>query len=252
MHRLMVIKYCGLLGKAFARKLDDEFQINVCCEPERVMDELARTIPDILVIDILFPRFQGMQVLQVIRASYPDTKVIAITTALDEHTLRRLSQLGVYAIVPKPCTSDHIVTRIRDAAFYMAHPNDFDWCLENEIDRLLMDLGFHMGSNRYACVFEAIRIRYHSIECSMKELYIDVARICGGNYCRVEKAIRDAVADAYSSGDRALWSGCFSASKKREKPYPGNEEFIARAAGYLIAKTRLHKPCAREKTPELL
>ncbi len=246
MRRLMIVESHGLLSKAIKHKLDEEYIVTFSCDEETFMEEVVGFDPDILVMDIMFPRMQGLQILQALKSGLPGMRVIAITTGVDEYTLYRLTQMGVFAIVAKPCSVDHVIAKIRDADFCMGHPDKTDWCLENEIDRLLMDLGFRMGSNRYTCVFEAIRTRYYSMECSMKELYIDVAKSCGGNFRRVEKAIRDAVADAYECGNRALWAGYFPVNQKRDKPYPGNEEFIARAAGYLIAKTRLRKPCPRE------
>ena len=76
----------------------------------------------------------------------------------------------------------------------------------------------------------------------MKELYVDVASCCGGGRQRVEKAIRDAVEDAYSNSDTSLWAMYFPYYSKREKPYPGNEDFVARIAGALIQIARVHAP----------
>ncbi|MBR4863671.1 MAG: hypothetical protein IKU07_03780 [Oscillospiraceae bacterium] len=248
MQRLMIVDTHGALGKAIERRLGDEFYIGVRCSDEMLAEEIVSFCPDILLMDIMYPAIRRLQVLQAVVNTLPDMKVLVIATVLDEYTVSRLVQLELYSAIAKPCAPDYVASKIRDAAFAHDYPDKNDWCLENEIDRLLLCLGFRMGSNRYNCVFEAIRIRYHSMDCSTKELYIDVAKSCGGSYRRVEKAIRDAVADAYENSDcdTSLWAAYFPACGKREKPYPGNEEFIARAAGYMISKTRLRRPCHRE------
>ena len=114
-------------------------------------------------------------------------------------------------------------------------------CVENEIEQTLLMLRFRRGPSRYRCVYEAILMRYNNPDCSMKELYIDVAGICGGNHQRVEKAIRNAVADAYACSDKALWNYYFIKDPRRVKPYPSNEDFIASIAGYLTRQKRIEQ-----------
>ena len=228
------------------RHLGESFEIKICCEDIGLAEEIIDFSPNILLMDINYPEGYRLQVLQTVVSSLPGLKVLVMSTMLDEHVIRALTQLGIYSSIAKPCRSDYVATKIRDAAFSSVYPDLGDWCLENEIDRMLLCLGFHMGSNRYNCVFEAIRMRYYNMDCPMKVLYIDVAKICGGSYRRIEKAIRDSVNDAYENGDNSFWKAYFRDHRKREKPYPGNEEFITRAAGYMISKTRLRRPFPRE------
>ena len=248
MLRLMVVDSRGVLSRSIKIRASDEFYIGSCSTDEVLTEEILSFNPDILLIDLMYPAIRRLQVLQAVVNALPDMTVLVIVTMLDEYTEARLVQLGIYSAIGKASSADYIVSKLRDAAFSRDFPDKEDWCLENEIDRLLLCLGFRMGSNRYNCVFEAIRLRYNSMDCSTKELYIDVAKICGGSYRRIEKAIRDAVADAYDSceGDTAIWAAYFPTTGKRDKPYPGNEEFIARAAGYMVSKTRLRRPCNRE------
>ena len=251
MQRVLVIERRTILGDMMKESLGDRFFVETC-ERETAMESVISVEPDILVIDIYFPVTNELKVIQAVRSVYPTTKVIVLATVMDESTVRKLVELDIFSFLPKPCPGGLVASKIQEASFVLGCPDDTDWCLENEIDRMLMDLGFRMGSNRYECVFKAILTKYTDSASPMKGLYIDVARLCGGNPRRVEKAIRDAISDAYECSDKTYWQCYFSLNTKRDKPYPGNEEFVARLVGYLNARKRYKKPCRRqERQPDM-
>lgn len=249
MYRVLIADPSELFGSSVEQHLQEDCCVCVCTEGNRILDAVRTFEPDVLLLDILFPDVSSLRILQTLQSTGVRVKIIAITRFIDEYTAVRLAQYGVHSLLTRPCKVGLVVNQIRQTLFALEHPDLQDWCLENEIDRILLDLSFRMGPARYQCVFEAIRARYFHIKCSMKELYIDVAKRCGGNFRRVEKAIRDAVADAYEAGDKSVWAMYFPVDNKRDKPYPGNEDFIARIATCLIQRTRLKKPCPyiREK-----
>lgn len=249
MYRILIADSSELFSAFVEEHLRNECEVRICTYGNRVLDTVRMFEPDILLLDIQLRDYDSFRILQILQSAGIKVKVVAISACTDEYMSIMLSRYGVYRLLSRPSRIGLVVSQLRDMMFLLDHPNPLDWCLENEIDRILLDLSFRMGPARYQCVVEAIKARYANIECSMKELYIDVAKQCGGNYRRVEKAIRDAIADAYESGESSVWAMYFPVDNKRDKPYPGNEDFIARIATCLIQKTRLKKPCPyiREK-----
>mgnify|MGYP003308409777 CR=1 FL=1 len=243
MHRLMIVDASSMFAQAVAKQLIDELHIQICERSDQAVEMIRTFDPDILLLDIMMPDLDGMRILHALRTSGRNTKVIALSFSANESVTARLAQYNVSSLLTRPCTVGMAVCQIREVLFRLERPDIKDWCLENETDGILLALGFHMGPSRYRCVYDAVLARYRNPDCSMKELYIDVAKTCGGNYQRVEKAIRDAIEAAYDSGEKDLWSLYFSPNSKRDKPYPGNEDFIARVAGCLVQMTRIRKPC---------
>lgn len=243
--RVMIATSLDYTIKRVEGLLGNEFCFHICGDDYDLFPEIKKFKPDVLVVQVSrFPQ-ERLQLLRMLRHAGAPIKVVALSVYADDYFLRQLSGCGVCGLIQLPCNAEYLASHIQQAAFAAEHPEIEEWCLENEIDTLLMDLSFRMGPARYQCVFEAIYARYMNMDCSMKELYIDVAKRCGGNYQRVEKAVRDAIADAYESGDKRVWAEYFPVDNKRDKPYPGNEDFIAYIAGCLHRRARAVKPYFR-------
>lgn len=242
MFRLLIADSSDSRAKQISKHLRDTFLVRHVAQGENVLREILLFEPDILLLDLMMPDVEGIQLLRTLQNAGSNVRVIAVSAIVHEHIAMQLALYGVSQVIRTPCTVGMLVTSVRDLKFSMEHPDCAAWCLENETDSILLSLGFRMGPSRYRCVFEAILERYRMPESSMKELYINVAIRCGGNYQRVEKAIRNAVEDAYEYGDRERWRLFFSNSPRRDKPYPSNEDFVSRIAGGLAQRTRVRKP----------
>ena len=241
MHRLLIADTSQSLGEAVTKELCNEFDIRICTNGGQLSELLRTFSPDILLLDIMLPDIDTFSLLQAMHMSANTPKVIALSKVVNEYTLTQLQDRGVYCVLPKPCKAALAVVNIRSVTNKVRHVYTDTLCIENEVDCLLVQLGFRMGPPRYRCVFEAILSRYKNPSCAMKEIYIDVAVRCGGSFRRVEKAIRDAIEDAYENGNKEIWQTYFLPYKKREKPYPSNEDFIARMANCIRQKTRIQK-----------
>ena len=242
MKRVLIADPNEVLGNIVRRRLKDEYEILLCKNGQDLSRLIREFDPDVLVIDIVLPDMSALTILQALYSSGTAAKVIAILRGADEFALCQMERLDVRRVITIPCTAEALIHEIRGAT---DGNQDVDyWCEENEIDRILQVLSFRMGPSRYRCVFEAILFRYENPDCTMKELYIDVAKCCGGNHQRVEKAIRNAIEDAYACGNKEIWDCYFVTDVRREKPYPSNEDFIARIACCLTQRQRIKRKYA--------
>jgi len=68
--------------------------------------------PDIVLMDVLMPLYDGTYGLKKIRKSDPSAKVIMVTASIDSGTQRELEENGAQAIIWKPYEMDKILETI--------------------------------------------------------------------------------------------------------------------------------------------
>lgn len=248
LHRLLIADSAGVLGKAVEKQLRKSFLIEICNNGEQALDLIYRFEPDIILMDLQLPVISGLDVLRILRTVGLDTKVVVMTTLTDNYICRALEELQVSNLFLKPCMLGAVTACICDLSFQLRNCQGSDWCMEQETDRILLELGFRMGPARYDYVSYAILCKYKdSFSYVTKCIYPKVAKHFGGTASQVEKGIRDAIKDAWKNGNRAVWQLYFPPDKDGEIPCPSNEVFLARFANVLQYKTRQKKPYHPQK-----
>lgn len=230
MLKVLIADPSELLGKNLSDRLADEFAVDTCVTGWEAVAMLVFLQPDIVVLDTAMTDEAGNCLLDILRYMDPCPVILALSPLTNERVMKHLSAYDISRVLAKPCPLDLMVSSIRDIAYRLQNPLVSERPLEWEIDRFLLNLGFSMEGKRYDCVARAIFERYNNPDCAMKELYIDVARKCGGNPQSVEKAIRDTINRAYKRGRSATWACYFTIPENEELPWRGNAAFIARAA----------------------
>lgn len=82
---------------------------------EAVEQALALT-PDVVVMDLLMPVLDGIAATRQIKAALPDTEVIALTSALEEHKVHGAVQAGASGYLLKDAGSEMLLAAIHAAA----------------------------------------------------------------------------------------------------------------------------------------
>ncbi len=243
---MLIADPAGEFARGIEKQLGAIYQVKICRSGNDLEEQLRVFRPDILVLDMMLPGIDCVSFLRAMRAAGNHTAVLAVLTIAGEYILSQLSQLKVKYVLTKPCTVNLAVWHIRQIGLYLQNPDTKDWCLENELESTLLNLGFRMGKPRYSIVCEGVLYKYaHPDSTVMKQIYPALAQMRGTTVTQVEKAIRDAIADAYENGDKAIWRMYFVPRRGSKAPYPTNEEFIARIAGCLQQKARLREPCTQ-------
>jgi two-component system, NarL family, nitrate/nitrite response regulator NarL len=81
---------------------DSTFQIVAkAADGEAVLDAVAETNPDILVLDVAMPKRSGIDVLRSLRSRGDKRPVVLLTASLDDNVLLEALELGVNGIVLK-------------------------------------------------------------------------------------------------------------------------------------------------------
>lgn len=237
MYRLLIAESSGSYSKVIAKQLNQDFAIK-CAEDGAKTLKLVRDFePDILVLDLQLPDMDGITLLRTLRAVNTNVKVVVLTRLYEEYIAAQLQELRVCQMFMKPAYTSGLIRCIRDLSQF-----EQVWCVENETDRVLLDLGFDIGKGRYRSVYAAVMFIHDNPDCYMtKMVYPAVAKHLGGTVTQTEKAIRDAIQAAWKNGNRHIWDTYFPYGKNGKGTYPSNEQFLTRIANLLRQQVRIKK-----------
>lgn len=244
MLRLLIASCSDVLAKEVARQLGDEYAIKICRSGKKALDIAYKFEPDILLIDTTLEDIDGITVMRTLRGTGKHMGILAISALLEDYVINQLAALQVDFVLSKPCTVNCVVSHIRDIGFCTLYSNDRDRAFGNEVDNILLSLGFRMGPVHYYHTREAILLKYSATEYMlMKWVYLEIAKECGGNTNQVEKAIRDAIRAAWIHGSASIWKMYFPC----HQACPTNEEFVSRIATSLRQRTILKPPLEEQQ-----
>ncbi len=237
MKRILIADTAESFADAVAERLAGSCEVMVCSEGSQLLASMASFHPHVLILDVMIPGIDCVSFLRNLRASGCSTRVIATLRTRILYIESQLDTLGVDYVVIKPCDVGMLAAQA--CQMCMQKFTNTQQYLVNTAEYILLSLGFSLGLNRFKCVREAILMWYHAGgDLVAKQLYPEVARICGGTQTRVEKAIRDAKSSAFKRGNPAVWQLYFPPGKSGAVECPTNEEFIARIAWALEQETR--------------
>lgn len=233
--KLMLADGCEDFTQVITKQLKNRFDICRARDGVQTLKMLRHFKPDILVLDLHLSGMEGLEVLRTIRTSGNDIPVLVTGFLQTDWVCAELARLQVSALFCKPCASGAVVSRILDIAEELVSGKVPERTPENLAHHLLLNLGFRMGFARYKCVYLALMLKFQG-ECGgvTKCLYPRVARMCGGNTQQVEKAVRDAIKDAFGQGCAAVWQMYFPQSSDGGLRCPSNDVFLARMAFVML------------------
>ncbi len=79
------------------------------------LDVLAKKPMDVVVLDVKMPRLSGLDVLSIIKQSYPDTEVILLTGHASTNDGIAGIKAGAFDYLGKPIELDHLLEKIKQA-----------------------------------------------------------------------------------------------------------------------------------------
>lgn len=237
MCRILIADGSDAFSGALAKQLKQFADVILCSNSDRLLEMITGFQPDILFIDLMLPDCDPLAMLHTVRTSGCTAQFVGISTVKSQPLLQVLMGLDFVYVFPRPCSLGNVVAFLHRLALGL--PELSRWCVETEIDNVLLYLGFQCGRSRYDCIYQGILLKYcGKAGDSAKYLYSEVRRLCNKKSVEVvEKAIRDAIRNAWTYGDRNLWRVYFPACDKTG--CPSNEVFISRIALALRNRERM-------------
>lgn len=82
---------------------------------QAALDLCRRINPDVLLLDMIMPRMDGIEVIATIREQCPDTQIIALTSFGDQETVQKAIKSGAIGYLMKNVSGDELANAIRKA-----------------------------------------------------------------------------------------------------------------------------------------
>jgi len=116
MKKILVIDDEAIVRASCDRALGNEgYEIKMASSGQEGLDFLEKEPFNIVLLDLKMPDIDGIDVLNKITGTWPDTKVIMITGYSTVETAVQALRLGAYNFIEKPFTPDTLITAVKEA-----------------------------------------------------------------------------------------------------------------------------------------
>lgn len=217
---------------------NEEFEvIGVAADGEAALQIASENRPDIIILDLLLPQYDGISVLDLISVRYANCKVFVATGFISNYIISALATRRVSALLKKPCTAQCVVDRINETLQQSEVPIEEKVPdLQQQITKMIHDIGVPANIKGYRYLREAIKLAVEDFDRinNMTELiYKPIALADNSTPKRVRTAITRAVEIAWDRGDLDTLQNFFGYTVSNTKGKPTNSEFIALLADKL-------------------
>lgn len=73
---------------------------------------IEKKVPDVVILDLEMPVFNGKQTLEVLQVKYPEVKVIILSMHYDDSFIAEYMKRGAHGFLPKNCSAEKLISAI--------------------------------------------------------------------------------------------------------------------------------------------
>jgi len=107
--RILVVDDEEIVVKSCLRILGEgEYEAEGVASGEEALRRIEERPYDVVMLDIMMPKMDGLEVLRRVKESHPDTEVIMVTGLSQVETAVRSMKLGAFDYLPKPFDPDEL------------------------------------------------------------------------------------------------------------------------------------------------
>ena len=111
--KLAIIEDHNLVRKGLIEIISNFGDFSIVIEAENGRDFIEKCeqsvhLPEICIIDIKMPKMDGFQLVQYLRAHFPQMKILVLTTYDEEYFLIKMIKLGVNGYLLKDCHPEEL------------------------------------------------------------------------------------------------------------------------------------------------
>ena len=232
-------EFCSGLSAALQRT--GGFQIlGTAADGEQAIRQILEKKPDILVLDLMLSKQDGISILKAINNMEHKPITLATSGFVTEYVASAAASLGVRYLMLKPCDMTALVERLEEIrggeSLRIPIRRSDKTSIETMVTGIIHEIGVPAHIKGYQYLREAIIIAVNDmdvINAITKVLYPQVAKTFQTTPSRVERAIRHAIEVAWDRGDLDTLQRFFGYTVSNTKGKPTNSEFIALIADKL-------------------
>ena len=232
-------EFCSGLSAALQRSAG--FQVvGTANDGEQAIRQILEKKPDVLVLDLMLAKQDGISVLKAMSAMERKPVTLATSGFVTEYVANASANLGVRYLMLKPCDMTALVERLEEIrggeSLRTPIRRTDKTSIETMVTSIIHEIGVPAHIKGYQYLREAIIIAVNDmdvINAITKVLYPQVAKTFQTTPSRVERAIRHAIEVAWDRGDLDTLQRFFGYTVSNTKGKPTNSEFIALIADKL-------------------
>lgn len=208
---------------------------------EEAYDFIVKNEPDVVILDLILSKLDGMNVIKKLNASALRKKPVIIihSAASKRETIEAVMNMGADYYILKPQPFEHIcsiiyeLSRVNPVRETDRVTVDNEKDLEKIVTEFIHELGVPAHIKGYQYIRTAIMMVVKDMDLLnfiTKQLYPDIAKKYSTTASRVERAIRHSIEVAWSRGKPETMNEIFGYTIHTGKGKPTNSEFIAMVA----------------------
>lgn len=245
--------FCKLLTDTISSEKGMEV-VAAASDGIEALSQIAELRPDVVLLDLVLPKLDGLEVLRRIPETGAACHVIVLSGFVNSKVVADCSARGADYFMPKPCDTQALLARIRQLGSgsrpavavagidcRAAQAGRHDVNLEAVVTDIIHEIGVPAHIKGYQFLREAIILTINDmdmINAVTKVLYPEVAKKFSTTPSRVERAIRHAIEVAWDRGDIETLQKFFGYTVSNIKGKPTNSEFIAMIADCLSLRRK--------------
>lgn len=209
---------------------------------------IRRTHPDVVLLDIIMPKMDGLGVLEEIQKDKEMEKkpaFIVLTAMEQEMITKEALSLGAWYVILKPFDQQALMKKIRQVKEGKCtkeesgklismekeqEEEDQEYRLEVIVTNIIHEIGVPAHIKGYQYLRDSIKMAVTDMDILnsiTKQLYPTIAKMHKTTPSRVERAIRHAIEVAWNRGKMDTIHELFGYTIQSGKGKPTNSEFIA-------------------------
>jgi DNA-binding NarL/FixJ family response regulator len=105
-----------MVAEGLKSLLEPEFElVGLVEDGRRLLEEAARTKPDVALVDITMPRINGLEAIPLLKRAAPGLKVVVVTMHREPAYARRAFEAGADGFVLKHAAAEELIAAVRAA-----------------------------------------------------------------------------------------------------------------------------------------
>lgn len=217
---------------------------------EEALSMIASVDPEVVLIDVLLSKLDGIGVIRQVRKNMGDEAPIFIVMSIvsNHNMLLEANNAGASMCMIKPVNCESLIHHIENLlptsfAFGSVASDEYPSNdLETQVTKIIHQIGVPAHIKGYQYLRTAILLTVNDseiINSVTKILYPTVAKKYQTTTSRVERAIRHAIEVAWDRGDVEVLNSYFGYTIQNNRGKPTNSEFIAMIADNLRLKYKM-------------
>lgn len=228
------------------KKYDMLEVVGIANDGEQAIRMIKQLKPDMLVIDLLLAKRDGLAVLKEIRSMENCPVVVATSGFITDYVISVAANLDVHYLALKPCDMHHLTELIVDYwsgdGSRKMPQRTAERKIETLVTDILHDIGVPTHIKGYHYLREAIIIAVEDmdvINALTKVLYPQIARSFQTTPSRVERAIQHTIEISWDRREQNTLHQFFGYTVNKREDKPSAAEFLAVIADNIQCTMRM-------------